>query len=532
MTVKKTAVRRLNRRQFLILSGISIGALTLDACRSGTAQPSGETESDTAPISQEPQSGGTLRIAFSDSPANLIPWELDNFEKAIFVTSMYESLARFDENLVLQPALAESWQSAADGLSWTFKLRQGVTFHDGSPFSAQDVVYSVEQILDPDNAYPGAVAVSFIDSVAAVDDFTVLFKLSEPNMDFPVILTSPLNSFVMVPAGRTIEALAETPVGTGPFKFGEHVVGERITVVRNDSYWHEGRPYLEELQLFYIPEPATQVASLTSGEVDVIWQVPIESISALENVADIDVVEVATNSSQPIIMQVDMEPFTDKRVRQALKYLINREGFVQAVLQGRGVVGNDQPVVPSGLFWGDVSPYEYDVEKAKALLAEAGYPDGFEVTLATTNSRPGMAESAVVFQEMVKAAGIRVNIEQLPADSYWVEYLSYPIFVSNWPLVASTDAMLTLSQHSQSVWNESGLQSEEIDSLIERARAEADENQRQVLYTQVQQLIQDEGGFIAPYFRSTFYAHHTKVQGIVYTPEIVLYPHEVWLRQV
>lgn len=526
-----TQKSNLNRRQFLILSGMSLRALALNACGSPATTESG-IEPTTMPesASSDPQRGGTLRIAFPDSFGDLNPWSLFLVTEAIFTLTIYESLVRYDDTFTLQPALAESWQNSDDGLSWTFKLRKGVTFHDGSPFSAQDVVYSFEQILDPDNGFIGGRTLSFVHSVEAVDDFTVRFNLSRPNMDLPIILAIPITSAMIAPAGQTVETLIENPVGTGPFKFKEHIPLERAVVTRNENYWNDRLPYLDEIQLLYIPEIATQVAALTSGDIDMMWQLTTESIAALAGVADIEVVEISASSYQPIVMRIDTEPFTDNRVRQAMKYLIDRNAFVQVVLQGTGIVGNDQPAVPGTPFAANLSPYPQDIDKAKALLAEAGYPDGFETTLVTSKARPGMAESAVVFQEMAKQVGVTVNIEQLPPDSYWAEYLNYPLSTTNYPATPSADILLTLSYHSQGPWNESGMQNEKLDQLIEQARAEPDETERQTLYTQVQRIIQEEGGIIVPYFRSAFYAHHSKVQGVIYPPPADLQMHKIWFK--
>ena len=163
------------------------------------------------------------------------------------------------------------------------------------------------------------------------------------------------------------------------------------------------------------------------------------------------------------------------------------------------------------------------------MLAEAGYPDGFETTLATSTVRPGMLESAVVFQEMAKQVGVTVNLAQLPPDSYWSEQAGYPMAMSNWSVYASTDLLLTLAVHSEAPWPETLMANETVDGLIEQARIEPDQAKRQELYTEIQQLVQEEGGMIIPYVRSTFYARRSEVQGVIYPANGIMQLNEIWL---
>jgi peptide/nickel transport system substrate-binding protein len=255
-----------------------------------------------------------------------------------------------------------------------------------------------------------------------------------------------------------------------------------------------------------------------------------ETIPALKSTPDIVVEEVDSGSYQPIIMRLDQEPFTDVRVRQAFKHATDRPGMVQAVLQGRGVVGNDQPLPPNHPFAADLAAYELDIERAKALLTEAGYPDGLEITLYTADLRPGMVASAVAFQEMVKVVGIIVQIELVPGSNYWSEHwMQSALTVSNWGINASADTILSLVYHSSGTWNESGIQNAELDALIEAGRVEADPSRRAEIYAQVQQIIQEEGGTLVPYFRPSFYARRAKVQGLNYLPQGPIYFHEAWI---
>jgi peptide/nickel transport system substrate-binding protein len=531
MTLSTTPRLPLNRRQFLALTGGVSAAMILAACAPTAAPSPATTGTGATPVAAgEPQRGGILRIAMSDAPGALDPHLSFTIQDNIVRGAIYDYLVWNDPNLQIQPTLATSWEAAPDQLTWTFKLREGVTFHHGTDFTARDVVHSFERILGPDFGSTAQTAFGFVESVTATDDYTVEFRLKSVNVDFPLLLGDPINAGFIIPHDLTIEELTAQPSGTGPFRLTEFVPGESATFARYENYWRSGMPYLDGIQHFYMPELSTQVAALTSGTIDVIWQLTAETIPALEGNPDIVVEEVDSGSYQPIIMRLDQEPFTDVRVRQAFKYATDRPGMVQAVLQGRGVVGNDQPLPPNHPFAADLAPYELDVEQAKTLLAEAGYPDGLEITLYTADLRPGMVASAITFQEMVKAAGITVQIEQVPGNSYWSEHwMQSALTVSNWSLFPSADTILSLVYHSTGVWNESGIQSAELDALIEAGRAEADVSKRAEIYAQVQQIIQEEGGTLVPYFRPSFYARHARVQGLTYLPQGPIYCHEAWM---
>lgn len=523
----------LNRRQFLVFTGGVSAAMVLASCAPTVTPAPATTGPAATPVAVgEPQRGGILRIAMQDAPSNLDPHLSTTIQDNILNGAIYDYLVWNDANLQVQPTLATSWAVADDQLSWTFQLREGVTFHHGTAFTAQDVVYTFERILGPNFGSTAQTAFGFVESVIAVDEYTVEFRLKSANADFPLLLGDPINAGFIIPHDLTIEELTAQSSGSGPFRLTEFVPGESATFERYENYWRSDMPYLDGIQHFYMPELSTQIAALTSGTIDVIWQLTAETIPTLEGTPDVIVEEVDSGSYQPIIMRLDQEPFTDVRVRNAFKYATDRPGMVQAVLQGRGVVGNDQPLPPKHPFAAELAAYELDIERAKALLAEAGYPDGLELTLYTADLRPGMVASAIAFQEMVKAAGITVQIEQVPGSNYWSEHwMQSALTVSNWSLFPSADTILSLAYHSTGVWNESGIQSAELDALIEAGRAEADPSRRAEIYAQVQQIIQEEGGTLVPYFRPSFYARSATVQGLNYLPQGPIYFHEAWITK-
>lgn len=525
MSFPMTTNFSLNRRQFLSLTGGVSTTLLLAACAPVAAPAAPATDA-----AGKPQRGGSVRISLTDAPTSFDPNFTPAIPDAIVQAALYDGLVWNDVKLQPQPALATAWETSADQLNWTFHLRKGVTFHHGKPFTAQDVVHTFERILGPDFGSPVQNTFKFVNKAEAVDDYTVRFTLKSPNVDFPILLGDPINMALIFPHDRPAEELKTKPVGTGPFRLKEFVPSESVTLVRNETYWRSGQPYLDEVKYIHMPELPTQVAALTSGTVDVAWQLLTENVASLAGNADVVVEEVNSGFYQPLIMRLEQKPFTDVRVRQAFKYAADRPGMVQAVLQGKGVIGNDQPLPPSHPFAAELAPYPHDVAKAKALLAEAGYPNGLELTLYTSDLRPGMVASAIAFQEMAKAAGITLNIEKVAGNNYWSDHwMKSPLVVSNWSVFPSADTIFSLVYHSAGPWNESNLKNADLDQLIEAGRGEPDPAKRKEIYAKAQKIIQEEGGTIVPYFRSSFYARRANVQGVIYTPQSILYLHETWM---
>lgn len=522
-----------SRRQFLALTGSASALLLLGACAPVVA-PAEQTTAQNAPAAvnpvDQPQHGGVLRFASSDVVNSLDPALWVSLADVQLGYTLYNTLTqRSDTGMPLYPELAESWAMNEDATVHTFHLRQGVTFHHGTAFTAKDVEYSISRLLDPALGSSVVTSLGDIDKLEVVDDFTIVFYLKAPNVTLPYTLGGP--GLEIVPHDRTTEELTQEPAGTGPFVLAEHVPGERVVLRRNERYWEPERPYLDEVQLLAMPEAAAQVAALTSGTVDFLHQIGLESLAALEGAPDVQVLESRQGVMPIFAMRVDQKPFDDVRVRQAFKYAIDRAALQNVLLQGRGVIGNDQPIGPGTLFWADVPPLAYDVEKAKALLAEAGYGDGLEVTLVTAEiGGPRLTDAAVILQEMVKAVGITITLEKVPGDTFWTEqYMQVPFFVSWWPVFGDPDGLLPLAFSAEGPYNESGWSDPKVEELIVAARGAQDLEQRKTLYAEVQQIISTEGGVLVPYFSPLLQAIRSNVQG--HTPRSRAVLQGIWLAQ-
>lgn len=477
--------------------------------------------------------GGVLVVAFPASPQELDPGLMRQSEVYAITAEVYDNLTRIDEKLQPQPQLAEKWQASTDGLTWTFQLRQGVTFHHGTPFTAEDVVRTFGRLLDPEYGSAARSLLSFIDEVAAIGNNTVEFRLNSPNSDLPLILGGV--QMRIVARDRTNEDNSTSPSGTGPFKWSTYVPGERVVLTRNPNYWasdEDGNqlPFLDEINFVAISEESSRVAALAAGDINVLWQIAPSSMAVLENSNNAKVLEAPSGVYLDIAINVTEPPFDDVRIRQAMKLVVNRQQMLDIVGLGLGQIGNDQPVAPIHTFWADMPAPERDIEKAKTLLTEAGYPNGIDVTLWTSTVRPGMNDMALLYQQQAAEAGIRVTVMAVPPDGYWdLIFMKKPMFMSKWTFRPTTGETISIAHSSQTAFNETAYTNPKIDDLLTQARAEQNPEQRLLMYSEIQRIIAEEGGTILPFYQPNIMAVSADVNGFLPHPTTWLDFRTTWI---
>lgn len=509
----------INRRTFLTW----VAASTLAATgHQGCSRLNPVAQETPVPSSTLPKQTGTptsstgqnLRVAFPGAPKQLDPAMYTVIEEYQIGFALFDSLVWVDQTLTPQPMLAESWESNTTLHSWTFKLREDVKFHHGTAFTAQDVIYTFERILDPKVGSPFRSSLSFLDKIEAADEYTVRFRLKSPSAELPLLLGAPQAR--IVPHDLSGAVLAVKPMGTGPFQFGAHIVGERTKLLRNPTYWQSGQPLLETIEFIFMPYEQ-QVSALRNETIHLLMQLGIAEIDALIADPAITVNEVASGAYQNIVMRATAKPFENLYVRAALKACVDRPTMQAKVLQGRGALGNDHPVTALSPFWADLPEAPYDPDQARALLARAGYKKGLTLDLLTSTVRPGMEEMAHAFKAMAKAAGIDIRVIRAPAPVYWSDYAGrVPFHIGNWGFRPSIDETFMVAYHSLAKGNESNWRNPELDTLIDNARGERDNAQRKALYQQAQQLLMEKGAVIIPYFRPALMAMRNTIQG--FTP--------------
>ena len=462
------------------------------------------------------QGSGVLKISFRSSLVRLDPAFTVSSDEYVATQTIFDNLTRLDANLRPIPGLAEEWSSPDGGKTWLFKLRSGVRFHHGRALEAEDVVFSMQRVLNPANASPGRRALGPIVEVTAPDASTVKFTLEGPFAEFPAILTG---TFGRIVARDAVDSLNQKPIGTGPFRFVEWVRGQHLKLERNAEYWMPGLPKLNEVWLVSYPAQAAEQSALATGETQMMWDIPLSLVPVVSRLSNVQVTEIPSTGFQPIAMRSDRPPFNDARIRRAVKQAINREQVMRFVLQGRGVVAQDTPVAPSSAFYANVSAPPYDVAAARKLMSEAGHSGGFPLRLFASNERAGCIETAQVVKPMLEAIGIKVEIQQVPWDRFNAEvWKKETFFVSNWVGRPTIDEQLYPYFHSTGSWNEYNYADPEVDRLLDQARRELDLSARRGLYGKVQEKLAYDGPAIIPYFSNYATARVRGLQGVPVSP--------------
>lgn len=457
---------------------------------------------------------------------NLDPINQPSTQNSILVGAMYNRLLDLSSTFEVSPELAESWSQNEDATEWTFNLRQDVKWQDGSDFTAQDVVYTYQRLIDPESASEAAATLAFLsaDGITAPDSHTVVFRTAQPVVELPVLIINK-NTFI-IPDGATTESIAANPNGTGPFMpVNFDAAAEPYRFDRNLNYFEAGLPAAPCLEFYAIQEATTMNAALLSGEIDIAQQVSYATLPTLQNNPDIQLATAGPATQMTLAMWVDTPPFDDVRVRTALKMVIDRRAMLQTVLLGYGYIGDDNPVPPQ-------SPYAWrsedqvpgpDVDGAIALLAEAGYgPDNpLKVDLYTSEYIPGAVAMAEVFKEQAAAAGVEINLIIGSAAEHWDNvWLKYPFVGSGWNARHPGEG-LAIAHRSNAAYPETHWYREDFDALLDAANTEPDPDARRALYQQAEQMLTEEGGSIIPLFQQIVSAVSAECTG--YVPRAQLY---------
>jgi peptide/nickel transport system substrate-binding protein len=457
--------------------------------------------------------GGTLRVGATGGGAeDTVDGHKPTSDPDIMRTwQLFEPLAvRNAAFTTLEMVLAESLEAEKGKADlWTVRLKPDLEFHNGKTVTADDVIFSLQRILDPKDPKVGAASIGYVDAkgLKKMDARTVRIPLKFANSSFPEDIGQYFNN--IVPTGFD----PKNPVGTGAFKFKSLNPGEQSTFERFPNYWRKGEPYVDELVIIDFTEPTAKVNALVGGQVEAINNVPFGQLSSIQGNGNLKAVISETGSWQPFTMRVDAAPFDDNRVREAMRLVVDREQMVQQVLSGQGRIANDMYAPYDACYLKEVPQREQDLEKAKSLLKQAGQSD-LRVELVTGDIFRGVVEAAQVFAEQAKGAGIQVKVRKVDTGTFYGDnYLSWPFAQDFW---ATRTYLTQVAQGSlpDSPFNECHWKDEEFVKLIRQARGELDDDKRCDLLHRAQQLEYDKGGYIIPYFSNSIDAHSAKIGGI------------------
>lgn len=458
-------------------------------------------------------------------PSTLDPHLAANSGDSFFFDDIFEGIMANDEhgNTDQARALAESYE-LVDDTTVTFKLRQGVNFHDGTQFNSEAVLYNVERGQDPSLGTSIASALSSVERVEATDDYTVTYHLSQVNPSLITDLGGRAGYMLSPTALESLgERFASNPVGTGAFKFQEYAPGSHVTMVRNEDYWRraadgEVLPYLDRIDVRTVLDATARYAALTTGDLHV-GAISTQDIPNVEGNSDLQVDQRGggTVNSSMLVFNWDVPPLDNVNVRRAVAWAIDPAGANAAVYDGRSEVSKAFTYREGSWAYREIPerPY-YDPERARQYLAEAGYPDGITIDMLT-HSNPATTQHTEMYQEQLRQVGIEVNLSVQAISQATEQFFQggqTPIYSTTWGTSTSPDASIRTTLDKNGFYNPTKSQSEDLQSLIERARSTYDQDERIEMYTEIATMALDRCLFVPMLHGSTFVAASRKVQGL------------------
>ena len=475
----------------------------------------------------QPQSGGTLVVGMQTDPVGLDPHITNATSTRNMLENVYDTLVMFDSSLQIVPGLAETWSVSEDGLTWTFDLRDGVTFHDGDALQASDVVFSINRIKDPAVASPRADDFAVVTQMTAPDADTVVITLSEPFSPLLSKLAASLNVIVSEDVVAENGDLQEVVVGTGPFRFVEYLPQTRMVLERNDEFWGmdaDGNqlPFLDGITFQFYPDATARTTAIQTGNADLIEYVPAADVEVLRADPNVEVVGGLSANFRSIYFNVERPPFDDVNVRRAISYAIDEQAVVDLALFGTGGVPATGTTIPASNYYGiETSPYVgRDLEAARAALAESGYPDGFEYDLYVTSTYDFLRTPAEVIQANLADIGITTNI----VAEDWTIYLpkaldgDFGATILGESGQSDPDDFLFNVFYTDNGGNLGNFSDPELDALLEQGRQVADQEERRAIYVEAQERILDLAPHVFLFHSSQFEALRTDVMGFEHFP--------------
>ncbi len=474
-------------------------AVTTTAATGGGATPT--TSGSTATTSGDTGGGGGVLVAAQGAePDRFDPHLTSAYASFQVLENVYDTLVQPGADLQMEPALAESWTISTDNLTWTFKMREGVKWHNGRDFVAEDVAYSFNRILDPDVGAANAWRFGSVESVTAVDDMTLEIKLNRPTPNLLVSIGG-FKGMSIIPKEIVDDGTIDTfPIGTGPFKFVSFSPGDGVVLERNDDYWREGLPYLDGVQFVAIPDPTVKLTNLQTGEVHWVDSVPPEQIESLESDSGVVVDRASGGDYHYFALNQNREPFDDVNVRRAIAMAIDRDEITLAAQFGAATA--NQAAIPQGNFWYEaIAPFATsDTAQAQQLLADAGVED-LTIEFLVTSDFPETVTQAQVISAQLADIGVTVEIRDVDFTTWLADEAegNFDAFMLSWIGNIDPDDFYYAQHHSTGGFNFQGYANPEVDSLLDAARVETDQGARKALYDQAAALIINDASYIYLY---------------------------------
>ncbi|HRX35597.1 MAG TPA: ABC transporter substrate-binding protein [Aestuariivirga sp.] len=489
---------KISRREFTqlaIASGVTLAAantMFADAARA------------------EPKKGGTFKIGVGHGATTdtldpgLYP---DQFTGTALWGTLANSLTEIDADGNVVGDVAESFEPSDGAKKWMFKLRKGITFHNGRTVTADDVVASLLHHTKEDSKSAAKSLLKEVVSFKADGPDTVVIELSGGNADFPYTVSD--YHMPIMPKNDDGSVDWQSGIRTGAYALDKFEPGVSATFNKNPNYFKADRGWFDRVEFYSIKDVTARTNALLAGEIHHMDRCELKTLDMLKASPDLTIQEVTGYGHYVYVMNVGIKPFDDVNVRLAIKHSLNRDEIVEKVFEGHGTVGNDNPIAPAVKFAVDPQPrHSYDPEKAKAFLKKAGLESlGFDLSVSDA-AFTGAVDSALLWKEHAKACGIDINVIREPDDSYWDNvWLKKPFCASYWSGRPTCDWMFTTAYAADAAWNDTFWKNPRFNELLVAARSETDEGKRAGMYAEMQQVLHDDGGLINLVFNSYVEAH-------------------------
>ncbi len=470
-----------------------------------------------------PKTGGTLVFATSIDVPSLEPHleAADAWHRRKFL--VYENLTWVDNDVNVKPKLAESWDISPDGTVYTFKLRQGVKFHNGKVLDADDVKYSLDRVLDPKIGSSGRGDLVMIKQIEVVDKNTIKITLNEPTGPFLVNLAGRYNAIIPKDSAPTGDTLRRTAIGTGPFAVEEFVPAQRLALKKNPDYWEKGKPYLDKLVIQVVPDEQTSLAGLRGSTVDFVGIEDAKNFLLVKDDKNLVATRTPAIKLDTLELPGDIDPVKNQKVRQAILLALDKPAIMQAGIMGLGqVVGGMPPAMKYWALGPDQLPNQKrDVAKAKQLLAEAGFPNGFDLKLRTIVGYATMAANAPIIAANLKDVGINVTVDTVDLGVWAADWNARkePVTLNAWGGFMDPDLLYYRHFHSQPKgmdfrrWNNA-----KADDLLDKGRSTVDPAKRKPYYDDLQKMMAEDPIMIPLYSADLLTVQRPWVKGYVQHP--------------
>jgi peptide/nickel transport system substrate-binding protein len=528
---------KLTRREFLrytTLLGASVGAA---ASVVGLSRPK-------TVFAAKPQRGGILRVS---GPVHKIthPAQFSWTGPSNQMRQVAEYLSWTDGNNITHPYLLKGWEASDDLKTWTFDVRQGIKFNNGDMFTADDVVFTLNQWLNKDvgSSLLGMMGVYLdLTGIEKVDNYQLKLHLKQPEIGVPEHL---FHYPALVLNHKTFEGdFIKAPHGTGPYTIESYLVGERCVLKRRNDYWQKGDdgqplPYMDGMEFNDMgTEMAPQIAAIRAGEIEMIDlgdAAGVDAYQALKDDPNVNVTPTTTASTRVLRMRVDLKPWDDNRVRMALKLCQHREKILALAYFDQGLQGHDFHVYPLHPEYCEKPVPTYDPDRAKQLLKDAGYPNGLDVNLAVGSGWPEVVRYAEILKQDAAPAGLRINIQTMPTSQYWEKWTEVDLGITPWmhrPLgtMVLNLAYIADDEGKPVPWNETRWVDKEFSGLLKEANGLLNVDERRKVFCKLEDIQWERGSIGIAFWRNQWYVTRKKVQGVEGHPSLYMLYNKVWLK--